>query len=144
MVGSHCLLTRSCRLAESCSVDNLALHVPTGTATPYSFREHTFRFLATSQQTGGSYSTMEIVSPHGSGPRPHTHDAAEESFYLLDGEVEFEVDDVKYLVRPGDFIHVPRKAVHHFRVLSPTARMLASYAPGGEEQAFLDAASELG
>lgn len=123
---------------------NVPLHVPKGAAPPFSFRQHTFRFLATTKQTGGSYSTMEIVSPQLSGPGAHTHDDAEESFYLLDGEVEFEVNGVGYPVRPGDFIHVPRKAVHSFTVLSPTARMLARYAPAGAEQAFLEAASGLG
>lgn len=122
---------------------NDPLYVPSGTSQRFLFREHTFRFLASEDQTGGSYSTMEILSPQNTGPRPHVHESAEESFYLLGGEVEFEVDGMRYLVQPGDFVHVPRGALHHFRVVSETARMLASYAPAGDEQAFLEAAKAL-
>lgn len=41
----------------------------------------------------------------------------------------------------GDMVHVPRGATHHFVVVSTTARYLAGYAPGGEEQAFKEAAA---
>jgi quercetin dioxygenase-like cupin family protein len=128
---------------ESPLMPNEPLHVPSEAATPFRFREHTFRFLATAEETGGTYSTMEILSPRETGPRPHVHEDAEESFFLLDGEVEFDVNGTVYLVRPGDFVHVPRRTLHHFRVVSETARMLASYAPGGEERDFIEAATPL-
>jgi quercetin dioxygenase-like cupin family protein len=120
-----------------------SFHLPNEAAPAFQFREHTFRLLATSSDTGGSYSTMHIVSPHGTGPGAHTHDDAEESFYLLAGEVDFEVQGATFRVRPGDFVHVPRGVVHRFVVLSPTAHMLATYAPAGEEQAFQEASTPL-
>lgn len=122
---------------------NQPLHVPSDASPRFRFREHVFRFLASGDETGGSYSTMEIVSPQNTGPGPHTHEGAEESFYLLSGEVRFEVDGVSYDVRPGDFVHVPRGSLHRFSVVSESARMLASYAPAGEEQAFREAAKAL-
>jgi quercetin dioxygenase-like cupin family protein len=112
--------------------------VPSRSSPAYAFREHVFRFLATGEQTGGSYSAMEIDSPRETGAGPHTHDLAEEHFYLLDGEVRFTVADHSIVVRPGDFVHVPRATVHHFTVLTDTARFLATYTPAGEELAFLE------
>jgi quercetin dioxygenase-like cupin family protein len=122
-------------------VANSPFHLPSASGPRYSFEadgEHIFRFLALSTQSGGSYSAMEIISPQGSGPGPHTHDESEESFLLLDGKVVFIVDGQPYDVEPGDFLHVPRGVVHEFTVLTPSARMLATYSPGGPEAAFIE------
>ena len=124
-------------------VTNEPLHVASSASPAFGFREHTFRFLASGEDTAGSYSTMEIASPYDTGPRPHIHAEAEESFFLLDGEVMFEVAGTRYNVKPGGFVHVPRGTVHHFRVLSPSARMIATYAPAGEEQGFREVATPL-
>lgn len=62
---------------------------------------------------------------------------------LLDGHVLFEVAGTRYTVETGGFLHVPRGTIHHFQVLSPTVRMIATYTPAGEEQAFLKAATPL-
>src|SRR5579875_3195559 len=80
------------------AMTNNPRHTPSGTAPEYSFREHRFRFLATGQDTGGTYSAMEIVSPLDSGPGPHVHADAEEHFLLLDGEIVFSVDDQTFTV----------------------------------------------
>lgn len=121
---------------------NNPYHRPTGTGPSYSFAEsdgeHVFRFLALADQTGGSYSAMEIVSPQHSGPGPHTHDESEESFLLLDGGVTFVVSGQRYDLEPGDFVHVPRGVVHEFKVLTPSSRMFALYSPGGPEGYFVE------
>lgn len=122
---------------------NLPLHVPAGSRPPYGFGDHVFRFLATGADTGGSYSAMELHSPHQSGPGPHTHDDSEEHFMLVEGQVEFIVEGQVFIVDPGDLVHVPRGAVHQFTVLAPEARMVATYTPAGEEEAFIEAAELL-
>src|SRR5262245_59124718 len=48
----------------------------------------------------------------------------DEVFYILAGQVEFEVDGQIALATPGTFAFVARGAAHTFRVLTPTARML--------------------
>lgn len=50
--------------------------------------------------------------------------------------MDFVLGGVSHVARAGDFIHVPRRGVHSFTVLSPTARVLATYAPAGEERRF--------
>lgn len=122
---------------------NQPLHVPSGSSPAYAFREHIFRFLATGEQTGGTYSAMEIVSPRDTGAGPHTHDLAEEHFFLLEGEVLFHAAERTLVVKAGDFVHVPRATVHHFMVLTDEARMLATYTPAGEEFAFLAAGTPI-
>lgn len=118
---------------------NLPLHVPAGTVPPYTFREerghdHTFRLLVSGSQSGGSYSTLEVVSPAGSGPGPHVHEMSEEHFLVLDGSIDFEVGDQKIRAEKGDIVHVPRGCTHDFTVRSPQATTVATYSPAGDEE----------
>ena len=106
---------------------------------PFSFREHTFRFLVEEADSGGSYSLLEIESPADTGPNPHVHETAEEGFYLLAGEATFYVADAVIDARAGDWVHVPRGVRHHFTTGSTAVRYLALYAPAGEEQLFREA-----
>jgi glyoxylate utilization-related uncharacterized protein len=54
----------------------------------------------------------------------HVQVAEDEAFYILDGEVEFEVDGQVVTATPGTFAFVARGAAHLFRVRTATARML--------------------
>lgn len=54
----------------------------------------------------------------------HVQVDEDEAFYILDGEVEFDVDGHAALATPGTFAFVARGAAHTFRVLTDTARML--------------------
>jgi hypothetical protein len=54
----------------------------------------------------------------------HVQVDEDEAFYILDGEVEFEVDGVVATATPGTFAFVARGAAHTFRVRTDTARML--------------------
>jgi polyhydroxybutyrate depolymerase len=92
----------------------------------------TVHCLATAAQTGGSYSFLEIEIPAGSGPPPHQH-AADEWFYLLSGTVVIDSGDRSVELRPGDYLHVPRGTRHSVKA-TMAARLLAGYAPGGEEE----------
>src|SRR3954452_19250031 len=53
------------------------------------------------------------------GVDPHTHDDHVDSFYVLEGEVEFHVDGETVRGGPGTWIAVPRGMVHGFRNPGP-------------------------
>ncbi|HEX2576702.1 MAG TPA: cupin domain-containing protein, partial [Aquihabitans sp.] len=105
---------------------------------------------ASASETGGAYCIMEHLLTAASNPPRHVQDDEEEAFYVLEGEVEFEVDGTVATCRAGSFALVPRGAPHAFRVLSDTARMLviasaggqAHVAGGGLEHFFTEAAGE--
>ncbi|MBV9666331.1 MAG: cupin domain-containing protein, partial [Actinobacteria bacterium] len=59
-----------------------------------------------------------------SNPPMHVQTDEEEAFYILDGEVEFEVDGEVVTATPGTYALVARGAAHTFRVKTDTARML--------------------
>jgi quercetin dioxygenase-like cupin family protein len=79
---------------------------------------------ATMTETAGAYSLTEHLVTAASNPPMHVQVDEDEAFYVLDGEVEFEVDGQVVTATPGTFAFVARGAAHTFRVLTETARML--------------------
>ncbi|MFO1095215.1 MAG: quercetin 2,3-dioxygenase [Planctomycetaceae bacterium] len=98
-----------------------------------------YRFLATGAETGGRYALFEACIPPGGGPPPHIHSREEESFYVLDGEVTFQVDNQRVVAKVGMFASVPIGCPHSFRNESGhPARMLITVAPAGLDDFFLE------
>jgi mannose-6-phosphate isomerase-like protein (cupin superfamily) len=79
---------------------------------------------ASMSETGGAYSLTEHLVTAASDPPLHVQVDEDEAFYVLDGEIELEVDGRVVTATPGTFAFVARGAAHRFRVLTPTARML--------------------
>jgi quercetin dioxygenase-like cupin family protein len=96
---------------------------------------------ADAEQTAGAYSLVEDLAPKGSGTPLHRHQADDEAFYVLDGEMTFYVGDDRPLrAGPGTFVHIPGGTVHAFRVESDTARYLILTTP--QHERFYRAISE--
>jgi uncharacterized cupin superfamily protein len=62
----------------------------------------------TGEESGGAYFTMEALVPTGGGPPPHIHTREDETFYLIEGQIELLLGDRKIMAGPGDFVNVPR------------------------------------
>jgi uncharacterized cupin superfamily protein len=76
--------------------------------------------------------------PPGGGPPPHRHDF-EESFAVLEGEIQATFRGVKSVVRAGETIHVPANAPHQFHNSSrQPARLLCICSPAGQEDFFAE------
>lgn len=98
-----------------------------------------YRFLAEGSDTAGKYATFHATVPPGGGPPPHKHSREEESFYVLEGEITFSVDDKPTVAGPGTFVQMPVGVWHSFRNNSDRpARMIISVAPAGLEQMFIE------
>src|ERR671911_891946 len=48
---------------------------------------------ASAEQTGGRFSLIEEVAPGGEGTPLHAHPEDDETFYVLEGELTFYLDD---------------------------------------------------
>jgi mannose-6-phosphate isomerase-like protein (cupin superfamily) len=79
---------------------------------------------ANMSETGGAYSLTEHLVTAASNPPMHVQVDEDEAFYVLEGEIEFEVDGQVITATPGTFAFVARGAAHCFRVLTDQARML--------------------
>jgi quercetin dioxygenase-like cupin family protein len=65
-------------------------------------------FKATGASTHGRFSLMErTLPPGGRMPAAHSHPGNEEAYFVLDGNVEFHVDDEVYEGTSGTFVLVP-------------------------------------
>lgn len=98
----------------------------------------TYTILLTGEETAGRFCLIDMHIPTGGGPPPHRHDF-EETFILLEGEIEATFRGAKSVVRAGETIHIPANAPHQFRNASGSpARMLCICAPAGQENFFLE------
>jgi quercetin dioxygenase-like cupin family protein len=80
---------------------------------------------ATAEQTGGRFSLIEEIAPRGEGTPLHVHREDDETFYVLEGELTFYLDNEQPIpASAGSFVHIPGGVVHAFKVDSETARYL--------------------
>ena len=98
-----------------------------------------YRFLATGDDTNGKYAMWEAIVPPGGGPPPHIHSREEESFYILEGEIIFQIGDQQLLATAGMFANMPVGTLYSFKnEFGKPAKMLISVAPAGLEQMFFE------
>ncbi|MFB4278590.1 MULTISPECIES: cupin domain-containing protein [unclassified Nonomuraea] len=119
-----------------------ALYVPSGQGPTVWAAGDVYTVKATGAQTNGGFGLIEATVPAGGGPVPHIHPEQEETFYILDGELEFLDGDHRFTAVAGDFVHVPRGIRHCFQnKRMHAARMLFMFTPPGIEQIIADHAT---
>ncbi|SVS88818.1 Quercetin 2,3-dioxygenase [Klebsiella pneumoniae] len=98
-----------------------------------------YTIKASSRDTNGAYTIMEAVIPAQKGPPPHIHSREEESFFVLDGELEFFADGERTVAGVGASVTVPKGSLHYFKNLGDTpARMLIIAVPAGLDDYFIE------
>ena len=96
----------------------------------------TYTILLTGKDTNGRYCLIDMHVPPGGGPPPHRHDF-EETFIVLEGELDATFRGTKSAVRAGETVHIPANAPHQFHnSSSQPVRMLCICAPAGQEEFF--------
>ena len=96
----------------------------------------TYTVLLSGDDTNGRYCLVDMHIPPGGGPAPHRHDF-EESFTLLEGEIEATFRGEKSVVQAGGTLSIPANAPHSFTNASEqTVRLLCICAPAGQEEFF--------
>jgi quercetin dioxygenase-like cupin family protein len=96
----------------------------------------TYTILLSGDDTDGRYCLIDMLVPSGGGPGPHRHDF-EESFTILEGEIETTFRGKKSVVRTGETVNIPANAPHSFTNASNNpARLLCICAPAGQEEFF--------
>ena len=96
----------------------------------------TYTTLLSGTDTAGRFTLIDMHIPPGGGPGPHRHDF-EETFILLEGEMEATFRGVTSTVRAGETVNIPANAPHQFHNSSPRpTRLLCLCAPPGQEEFF--------
>ena len=102
-----------------------------GEGRTFPFGQRPVRVLVESAAAEGGIAVFEgSPEPGGPVPPPHRHHAYEEVFYILEGEMEFRLDDEVVRAGAGAAIAVPRGVAHSFANPGPgAARMLVMLSP---------------
>jgi len=96
----------------------------------------TYTILLSGKDTAGQFCLIDMFVPPGGGPPPHRHDF-EESFILLEGQLEATFRGEHTTVAAGATIHIPANAPHQFHNASAEpARMLCICSPAGQDEFF--------
>jgi quercetin dioxygenase-like cupin family protein len=101
------------------------------------------RVLLRSEKTGGQISVIENVVPRKwDGPPLHTHEF-DETFYVLGGELTFQLEEALTKATGGDVVFAPRGVPHALANQSDAdASYLLFCTPAGFERYFARLAAE--
>jgi quercetin dioxygenase-like cupin family protein len=103
---------------------------------------HTWK--VTDADSDGAFFLFEDELTQGKMTPWHRHPDSDELAYILDGEVDVNIDGKQQRVGAGGMYFVPRDTPHAFTVLSPTARLLAFQTPGASARFYWDASEPAG
>jgi|SRR5271156_894930 len=107
---------------------------------PHSMGFSSLLFKVSGSETGGSLFILEHTHLMPGGPSLHLHLNQEEWFYVVDGEVAFQVGEQRLHLHAGESVLAPRLVPHTFSSVSATtpSRMMIAFCPAGKEQYFHD------
>jgi quercetin dioxygenase-like cupin family protein len=98
----------------------------------------TYTVTIDGDDTQGRFCVVDMHIPPGGGPGPHRHDF-EETFIVLDGEIEATFRGKHTVVHAGETINIPANAPHRFQNQSANpARLICICSPAGQEKFFLE------
>ena len=89
---------------------------------------------ATGAEAGGRVAIIEVTEPPGAVAPKHVHHKEDEGFWVLEGEVTFDVGGTTIVARAGDYAFGPRDIPHSYRVGPDGCRMLFIVTPAGFEE----------
>src|SRR5882757_1837267 len=100
----------------------------------------TYRILISGKETGGAFAAIDMLIPPNGGPGPHAHAGFQESFYVIDGEIEVKSEGSTYTAKKGSFVNIPKGGiVHCFKnKTDQIAHLLCLVVPSGLEEFFME------
>jgi mannose-6-phosphate isomerase-like protein (cupin superfamily) len=106
----------------------------------YGFSEILFKFG--SQEANGGLFIIEHINMTKGGPHLHLHFSQDEWFYVMEGEVLFQIGDGRKRLQAGESVLAPRNIPHTFTPIGDKpGHMLIAFTPAGKmEQYFRDTA----
>lgn len=104
---------------------------------------HPMAFLVTSNDTRHT-SMFEWTIPAGFSTGLHVHRVQEETFYVLEGECDWQVGNERVHAPPGTYLFLPPGVPHNIGNASDkVARVLMTVSPPGHERYFEELAETM-
>ena len=101
-------------------------------AEKYKFGSDTIALLLEGKNTSGQYTLTQDSFSKGFKVPKHSHSKNTETFYVLEGKVQFTVDKKEYQLTEGMVIYIPPGSDHSLLALTDS-KMLMIYSPSGFE-----------
>jgi len=119
---------------------NALIAVAPGQGQLLSVAGGSYRVIITGKQTGGAYAAIDMLVPPEGGPGPHAHPDFQESFYVLEGEIEVKTESQIITAGKGSFVNIPLGGmVHCFKnKTDKPAQLLCVVVPAGLEDFFME------
>ncbi|MBD2678583.1 MULTISPECIES: cupin domain-containing protein [Nostoc] len=97
-----------------------------------------YTLLAEGKDTDGKYGLVEALMQPQSTVPSHIHDG-DEAHYILEGEVEYQLDEQTIIASAGTFLNIPKGQWHGFKNIgSKPVKLLMWVTPAGGEQFFAE------
>lgn len=100
------------------------------------YNGHTFSFLVDAEQSANAFVLIHCYYRKGGEPPAHYHRNEDETFYVLEGEIQFRIGERKFIAQAGDVAFAPKEVPHHFSLVTETAKALLLITPPGFETFF--------
>src|ERR671912_2955679 len=101
-----------------------ALHIAEGEGKRLWVADQLMTFKVSSEDTGGMYALADsVVVPEGEAPL-HVHHREDEGFWVLEGELTFDVGEETIKAGPGSFVFGPKGIPHRFTVESGSTELV--------------------
>jgi len=113
-----------------------------GEGEAHSLLTTTLVWKATASDTDGHYAMFEMIDTAGGSAPVHSH-PWEETFYILEGEIEIQIGNYRERLSAGATSHVPANAFHAFTVTSAIARVLVIVSSASAEAFYREAGAKL-
>jgi quercetin dioxygenase-like cupin family protein len=92
----------------------------------------------------GAFSLHHRTAPPGSASVVHTHERFVEAFYVLSGQLEFEVGGQTIEGQPGTYVQAPKGVSHAWRVVGDVpAEALVVFTPSLAQRFFEEMDTEV-
>ncbi len=99
-------------------------------------------FKANLDQTNNSYSTILMTHPPLVGPALHLHPNGSETFFVIEGSYQFNLDGKLIDAVKGDFVLIPKNVPHKYSSGQNGGKILVT-TPASVENYFLHIAEKL-
>jgi quercetin dioxygenase-like cupin family protein len=103
---------------------------------------HTVVWKITTEDTNSRYAMFEMTDTVGGSAPAHKH-PWEETFYILEGELDIQIGDRYATIGAGAVAHFPANVVHAFKIVSPVARVLIVVSPTIAEAFYREAGARI-
>ncbi len=92
--------------------------ISAGEGKTFPFGDSRITVKVRADDTENKYEILEVTAPPGFDAPPHVHQRTEQAYYVLEGELEFKLNEQTVRGRAGDLVRVPTGVTH--AVSNPT------------------------